>query len=823
MDDKFIMMGLDDERSKKVAEVLGNKTCKKILDYLADNKEASEKDIADALGIPINTAEYNLKKLLETGLVEKAKNFFWSKKGRKIDMYKIAKKHIVISPKSKPTLTALKTIIPVLMIIAFALIAVLLFVPKNQTNQFDSNDIEQSKLKQFNSQTDLNNYLKLNSENYEVYSSWSGGRLTASMGMEISKSSASVESDAPSAGASDASASDYSTTNIQVKGVDEADIVKNDGKYIYSVSGNKVIITKAYPASELENISEIELQGINGIFVNGDKLIVFSSDYGYNRCVYDDVQTGVATKEIAPCYNSYNPSVLVSVYNIEDRENPVLETNLSVEGNYIGSRMIDNYIYLIGNKYVDSNNPEPPIYIMNGVENKIGAEDVYYWDYPDYSYVFTSITALDIDNGEYDGKVYLTGYSNNIYVSKDNIYFTTNKRISYNSFVNEYADIVAIPLLPSKESEIEDILKSDYADYKKMRELQEIIYDYSYDLKGSEKEDFDKSLMEKLEKFNEQVSKEMEKIIVHKIAINGKNIEYKTQGEVSGYLLNQFSMDENNGNLRVATTTGNWRGASLNHLYILDKDLKLIGSVEDLAKGERIYSVRFLGDRAYMVTFRQVDPLFVIDVSNPEAPEVLGYLKVTGYSSYLHPYDENLLIGIGKEADENGRVQGLKIALFDVSDVKNPVEKAKYEVGKEWSDTQYSWSDSNALYEHKAFLFDKERNLLVIPVSYNKMYEDYSMQESFNGAFIFNINENSISLRGKISHNESTSWNWYYGPYAVQRSLFMDDVLYTISNAMIKANDLNDLTEINKLELPNEEQRHYYGNDGIETGIAVAE
>ncbi len=799
MSDKFIMIGLDDERSKKMAEVMGNLTCKKILNYLADINEASQKDISDALNIPMNTLDYNIKKLFDVGLIEKTKNFFWSSKGKRIPMYKLARKHIVISPKStKPNLNTLKTIIPVLTIIAFALIAVLLLLPKNHIEQVET------KLKQFDSQTDLNNFLKLNSENYEIYSYGLAGRPAESMEVGISKS-AGAESTAPSVGAND-----YSTTNIQVQGIDEADIVKNDGKYIYSVSGNKVIITKAYPASELENISEIELQGINGIFVNGDKLIVFSSDYGYSKCVYDDVQTDVVTsKEIAPCYNNYKPSVLVSVYNIEDRENPVLETNLSVEGNYVGSRMISNYVYLIGNKYVDSNNPEPPIYIMNGVENAVRAEDVYYWDYPDYSYVFTSITALDIDNGEYDGKVYLTGYSNNIYVSKDNIYFTTDKKISYNSFVNEYVNIVAIPLLPSEEDEINDILKSDYADYKKMREIQEIIYDYSYNLKGSEKEDFDKSLMEKLEKFNEQVSKEMEKTIVHKIAINGKNIEYKAQGEVSGYLLNQFSMDENNGNLRVATTTGNWRATSLNHLYILDKDLKLIGNVEDLAKGERIYSVRFLGDRAYIVTFRQVDPLFVIDVSNPEAPEVLGYLKVTGYSSYLHPYDENLLIGIGKEADENGRVQGLKIALFDVSDVKNPVEKAKYEVGKEWSNTKYSWSDSSALYEHKAFLFDKEKNLLAIPVSYNKMYENYSLQESFNGAYVFNINENAISLKGKISHNESKDWNWYYGPYAVQRSLFIDDVLYTISNAMIKANDLDDLTEINKVELPYEEQVYY--------------
>ena len=809
-------MNMNDERSKHVAEILANKTCKKIIDYLAETKEVSEKDISDALKIPINTVEYNLQKLLKSGLVEKTKNFFWSRKGKKIPMYKLARKHIVISPSSKsskPNMNILKTLIPVIMIIAIGLTFVLLMLPKGDIIQQDS------KLKQFGSDGELKEFLKFNSENYEVYSYGLEGR-SATMGLAGAKSTS--ESAAPSADSSvQGGTNDYSTTNIQVQGVDEADIVKNDGKYIYSVSGNRVVITKAYPAEQLENISEIELTGINGIFVNGNRLIVFTNDYGYGGCLKGEetVTSSAGAESFAPCSYNSEPKLSVNIYNIEDKKNPILENKLDVEGSYISSRMIGNYVYVIGNKYVDNANPTPPIYAMNGVEASVRAEDVYYWNYPDYNYVFTTITALNIEDGKYENKVYLTGYSNNIYVSEENIYFTTDKRVDYNSFVKEYVETVALNLIPGKDKEINDILDSDFPDYKKMREIQEIIYDYSYNLKATEKEDFDTKLMQRLEDFNEKVSKEMEKIIIHKVTIDKTNIKYAGQGEVSGYLLNQYSMDEYNGNLRVAVTTGNWRDTSLNHVYVLNKDLKLIGSIEDLAKGERIYSARFMGDRAYMVTFRQVDPLYVIDLKNPENPKILGYLKVTGYSSYLHPYDENHIIGIGKEADTEGRAQGLKIAFFDVTDVENPVEESKYEVGAEWSDDYYHWTDSIALYEPKAFLFDKSKELLVIPVSYNKNNKNYSLMESFQGAYVFKINlEEGIKLRGTIEHSEENTESWWYYSDAIQRSLYMGNFLYTISNSKIKANSLTDLSNIKEIDFGQEEDYPY---PMYETGVSV--
>ena len=875
-DDKFILMGLDDDRAGYIAEVLKNPTCKKILNFLGDIKESSEKDISDGLAIPINTAEYNLEKLIKSGLVEKTKNFFWSVKGKKIPMYKLVRKHIIISPGKRPDLNYLKSILPIILAVAILVVLGGLFLfPK------ENPIIDQNQIKQFQSQEDLNNFIKENSgsnQDSNIFRGFGG----AQMAIETMTEGAAPTALAGKSGDSSAiaGASDYSTTNIQVEGVDEADIVKNDGKYIYAVSGNKLKIIDAYPAENMEVLSEMNISGISSIYINNDKLIVFANSYGTYPDVTVTAEESISSIRCLGCdYYGGESLSLVYIYDVSDKENPVLDSNLSVEGNYVDSRMINDFVYVISTKYVNTENPEPPIYTMNGVMEKVSANDVYYWPYQDTSYVFTSIMAVNIENGEFNNKVYLTGSANTIFVSQDNIYLTYQKTADYKEYAKKIAEEVYYPILSNEyDNKIKKVLDSDKNNWEKLNEMQEIVNDYGNSLEDSKEiSDFSSDLMGRLEEFNIKIQKETEKTVVHKINVDKDNIGYQGVGEVPGNVLNQFSMDEFNGYFRIATTTGNWRETSLNHLYVLDEDLKIVGSVEDLAKGERIYSVRFLGDRAYMVTFRQVDPLFVIELSNPEKPEVLGYLKITGFSDYLHPYDENHIIGIGKQATEEGRTKGMKIALFDVSDVANPIEEAKIEIGD-------MGTDSIALYNHRAFLFNKEKKLLVLPIS---VYESKEMGDEFsrgigsdivfNGAYVFNINDKEISLRGKITHFDKASkygpakqeiigaerevygqtytkigensWeidNAYYDKYSktvytdeyidqqpegisynnlydykyqVQRSLYISNVLYTISNAEIKANDLDSVNEINSLDLDYEED--YYPYPLYEGGIAV--
>ncbi|MFH1711315.1 MAG: beta-propeller domain-containing protein [Nanoarchaeota archaeon] len=691
--------------------------------------------------------------------------------------------------------------------------------------------IRSDNLKNFNSYDELNSYLKEKSEQRSQ-----GGFFGGVSDMIVTKSTATSTSGA--ALSESAVASDYSTTNIQVVGVDEADIVKNDGKYIYTVSGNNVEIVEAYPASEMGIKGVINLSSsISSIFLNEDNLVVFSSSselvpYSLVKCV--EMKLGVDVKGGCGGYSSQK--AMIYIYDITDRSNPVLESNISVDGNYRDARMIGDYVYLISTKSAYLETP-PLSYRVDSVRSEMPIDNIYYLDAEDSGYVFTIISAINVDNGEFNSKAYLLGYSHGLYVSQDNIYLTYTKTVSQKDYYDRLVRDVFLPLLPNKEKEeVKDIVDSDKSSSEKWSQISEIVRLYSESLTGDEKADFDTGLMERMSDFENAMQKDYVKTGIHKIHVDKDEIVYETSGEVSGNVLNQFSMDESKGKFRIATTTGHvsrsGSATSLNHLYVLDEDMNVIGKVEDLAPGERIYSVRFLGDRAYIVTFKKVDPLFVIDLKDARNPKVLGYLKITGYSDYLHIYDENHVIGIGKETaggnDDFSWYQGVKVSLFDVSDVGNPTELGKFEIGDRGT-------DSIALHEHKAFLFDKEKNLLVIPVSLAEInmskyrdcneseLNDYSSrnycltdyisgEHVWEGAYVLNIDLSGISLRGKVTHSENVgdALNYWYGSKdSIMRSLYMDDVLYTISGSKIKANNLETLEELNSVKLPYTQR--YYG------------
>ncbi len=562
-----------------------------------------------------------------------------------------------------------------------------------------------------------------------------------------------------SADSASSSTPDYSATNIQVDGVDEADIVKTDGQYLYIVSGNRIIVIQAYPPGEARILSEIELEGMpTGIFINGDRMVVFEG------VVYYDVPV-VSDARIMPYWSS---STSVKVYDVSDRENPSLQKELSSNGNYVSSRMIGDYVYLVLSEPVYEREGEVrlPVISLEDEQIQIPAEDIYYCDIYDQSYSFTSIIAINMHQDEEEPAVrtILLGASSNLYVSHNNIYLT----------------------LPLWDRERWDSRRT----------------------------------------------------IIHRIEIDGNHIDYVASGEVPGRVLNQFSMDEYEGYFRIATTTGQqtlfgWRawvneGAafitgrdptatspSLNHLYVLDMDLDIVGRLENLAPTERIFSARFMGNRAYLVTFEIIDPLFVIDLKDPFKPELLGELKITGYSDYLHPYGENHLIGIGKETveEENGDfswMQGVKLTLFDVTDVNNPRTVEELEIGDRGSDTPVSW-------DPKAFLFDRARNLMVLPVLVAEIDEaDYPGgvpdwawgRPVWQGAYVFHVSlETGFTLRGGITHvDEAASpgddYRYYWSPFSVTRSLYIGDILFTISGAKLMMNSLDDLTFINKVELP---------------------
>jgi len=296
---------------------------------------------------------------------------------------------------------------------------------------------------------------------------------------------------------------------------------------------------------------------------------------------------------------------------------------------------------------------------------------------------------------------------------------------------------------------------------------------------------------------------------IYRVRMQANNLTCEAKGKVFGNAINQFSMDECRDYFRIATA--GWRnGTQQNNVYILDMNLTVIGKLENLASGEFFHSARFMGNRCYIVTFKKTDPLFTIDLSNATHPRVLGELKIPGYSDYLHPYDETHLIGVGKETVEAEQgdfawYQGIKISLFDVTNITEPSQMYVYIIGERGS--QSTVLDEEG---HKAFLFDKTKNLLVIPAleakidrsQYPGEVPPYAYgQPVYQGAYVFDISlDHGFVLRGRITHvdYETDLGNEIYW---VKRSLYMEEVLYTVSDKKVKMNNLEDLESRGEIPL----------------------
>lgn len=589
----------------------------------------------------------------------------------------------------------------------------------------------------------------------------------------------------------------FSATNIQVAGVDEADIVKTDGNFIYAVTGkNLVIASSDDPASAAIVSTTVLASRPQEIYVTGDKLVVF----GFDESVY----AGDGRAMIYPV----NPRVFLMVYDISDRAAPKVLKSLSFEGSYTASRMIGQRLYFITTTY----NYYP--FDDAAIEKLMSSGDVFYIDTPS-AYNATTVSVVNLDSLEAApaASIYLMPAGESVYASTENLYLTYTKYLSdYELRMTVAREMMFSRLSDRERARINQINSIDGAilsDDEKAAKINQVIEVYINRLPNEQRDSILTELNQEFTRRYEALYKQLETTVVHKIAFDGDKLAYRGSGEVSGRVLNQFSMDEFKGNFRIATTRGQSffmpfpiiaekmiaipaeQRPSYNNVFVLDADMKQIGALEDLAKGERIYSARFMGERAYVVTFKQTDPLFVIDLSVPSAPRVAGELKIPGFSSYLHPYNENVLIGIGKEAEDRGDqgvdTKGLKVSLFDVSDMSAPKEIANLQIGGRGS-------DSSVLYDHKAFLFSAEKNLLVIPATLTGANStNYNVE--FQGALVLRISPTEIIERGRIGHDSTIS---------IQRSLYIGDTLYTVSPNFIQSNRLDTLAIIKKIALPAE-------------------
>lgn len=550
-----------------------------------------------------------------------------------------------------------------------------------------------------------------------------------------------------SAAKNEASPGDYSTTNNQVEGIEEGDIVVTDGRYIYALLDNKLVVTDAKDAKNMQVIATKAFQENE----YATKLMLYKGVLIVAYEGYDEKKITGKDYTQATYYTKFK------FYDVKDPKNMQLVREIGQEGTAAGIRQYGDTLYIVTNS-------SPNYWLMQeGIDvelrpvmydsskqntsEPLPVEKISILPHsqePNY----TTITTLNLTNyekGSMTTQSYL-GSGATLYMSQKAIYVTAPK-FEYTTPATENEVLVDRLMLPASQN-----------------------------------------------------------TNVYKFAIDKTAVQLVAQNEVKGMLLNQFSMDEYNGNLRIATTEGFAWGKnadSKNHLFILDSKLQQIGALTDLARGERIYSVRFMGEKAYIVTFKEVDPLFVIDVANPRQPKVLGELKIPGFSNYLHPLGENHLIGIGYDTevrmDSYSKepfivTKGMKLALFDVTDLANPKEQDAVIIGGRGT-------YSAVQYDHKALMRNVEKGYYGFPVTIYDENGKGEMRYLGTGAQVYEVTTKGITLKGDLIDKAQANEQYEQWEKAVQRIIYIDDAVYTISSEEIKSYNIDSFRQLDEVKI----------------------
>lgn len=535
------------------------------------------------------------------------------------------------------------------------------------------------------------------------------------IGMYESASSSDATS-AESSNVSDTGA--YSDTNLRENGVGEADIVKTDEKNIYTLCRSVVTIT-AIDNGSMEKLASIEQDAeryVEDIYVQDDKLVLFGT-----------LGRQVGNSEDSEAYDGYyENNTYVQVYDISDPSNPKEIGNMEQSGGYNTSRIVDGYVYVLSqfHPYEDNVTARDLWYIPEVQGKSIEAENIYMPQEAEGN-EYTIITAFSLDNpSEKTDSKAVFGYSDVCYVSENNIYITSNY----------YED------------------------------------------------------------------SDVSRTLIRKISYTDGKLVGVAQTKIKGMLNDSFSIDEYEGNLRLVTTIDeiysnddimplnetadktekavaeNVKDAvpGTNSLYVLNDKLEIIGSIHNLAKDETIYSARFMGDTGYFVTYRQVDPLFSVDLSDPENPKILGELKIPGFSEYLHPYGDGKLLGIGMDVSEDGfTTEGVKLSMFNVTDPSNVTEENKYTIEESYG--------TDVGYNYKGVFVDVQKNLFGFVTYHDGVtYQLYTYDEAEGFKEVM-----SRQLSG----------------YEGSRGLYIGDVFYLVSGNMIESYSMNGFEKMDDIVL----------------------
>ncbi|MDD2758514.1 MAG: beta-propeller domain-containing protein [Patescibacteria group bacterium] len=634
-------------------------------------------------------------------------------------------------------------------------------VGKKLNDLSDGNKGDLSTIKKFSSANEFKDFIAKHSEQsnpgYYGMGRAEMGVAVPTMARDVAVSDKAVGTQSSAEG-SGLTAGRVSETNVQVAGIDEPDIVKTDGKEIYVSAlggyyplyrGGGGVTTMMAPAMEkaiapypyydnsgvTKMISALPPESMkeNGkldkggnLLLMGDILMVFTND---NKIYAYDVANKAEPKE---------------KWTLKFGEREQL----------VGARLMDGKLYLATAGTINQNVPCPIVPMTVGAkEVTIACTDIYYPSAVSYTDVTYNLVALNAVTGETVGKTSFVGSINDsvFYMSENAIYLTYQNEtdlvsFAYN-FFSENKDLVGDWVV----DKLNKLRSYDLSQSTKNQEMYQIINKYQQSLGADEQLRVQNEMSNRMDKFMEAHRRDLAQTGIVKIGL--KNMSVTAAGQVPGKPLNQFSLDEFENHLRIAVTVGEgwwgfggWGGQqkTISDVYALDEKLNTVGSVKDLGEGERIYSARFIGDRGYVVTFRQTDPFYVLDLGNPRQPVLRGELKIPGYSSYLHPLGEHQVLGIGKEGSQ------VKISIFDASVPEDPKEVSKYTLNEYWSE---------ALNNHHAFLLDKKHQVFFLPGS--------------QGGYVFSYVKDSLSLVKAISGVN------------VQRAIYLDDYMYLIGTDKI--------------------------------------
>ncbi len=584
----------------------------------------------------------------------------------------------------------------------------------------------------------------------------------------------------PDAGAGGGAPSDFTTTNVQEAGVDELDVVKTDGLYLYVANNDGLAVVRSWPPESSALVASLPLSGTpDGLFLRGDTAAVISSQYGFLRGGFAPV--------------SRTNKVIIDMVGLTERDRPQAARTITIEGRLVGARMIDGQVYA-----VVSSSPAMP----EAAWELVWRDDL-------------GLPELSPDATEADREAAMARAREILQPLVESIMAGIDPRDSLPTVSDTASPLgkdAAAPLLgcgdvfAPAETETWGVLSVVHVDLD--RPLSSPVDAVGVLADGFTVYASARSLYVAQQSWwwSWRFTPETEmSTVVHRFDLGalregGKPVRYAATGEVSGWLIGQFSMGELNGYLRVATTRTDWwwggiddRARSGSLVTVLHNDgrgvLREIGRLEGIAPGEQLYAARFMGTKGYLVTFRQLDPLFVLDLSDPASPRITGELEVTGYSSYLHPMDDDHLLAVGMEADQDGHVLGLAVSVFDVSDPSAPELSQRYLV--ENDDQTWSWSD--ALADHHAFTF--YHGVLSIPA-----YVGSSAGPAFSGLLVLSVDADAgIAELGRIDHADLPPPvpDPYGGFVHIVRSVDIEGAIYSLSTRGIKVNLLdNPDTEI---------------------------